>query len=251
MLLENKTAIVTGGARGIGRAICELFSSEGANVVIADSNYKESEKLSKKIRGKSNRECLAIKTDVSVEKEVTNLVNSVLENFETIDILVNNAGILLHKLIIEIREEEWDNVINNNLKGVFLCSKHVAKTMIKNHSGKIINISSLSAINAVKEEGAYSASKAGILGLARVLALELGEYGINVNSICPGFTKTEMTSKAWLVEPGALDEWKQKTALKKIGKPLDQARVALFLASHLSDHMTGVAINVSAGEVIS
>ncbi|GAG71407.1 unnamed protein product [marine sediment metagenome] len=250
MLLEDKVGIITGGAKGIGKAICELFNLEGAYLSIVDIAFDEAKKVAEEISNKTGRRCIAISANVSKKAEVEKMVKNTVEYFGKVDILVNNAGILIHKFFLEMSEEDWDNIISVNLKSVFLCSQAVAREMIKQKSGKIINVSSLSAKKPTIKEAAYSASKAGILGLNRVMALELGRYGINVNAICPGFTETEMSRKAWLTKPDVINEWIDKTALKKIGKPEDQAKVALFLASHLSDYITGEAIIVSAGEVM-
>ena len=250
MLLDKKVAIVTGGAQGIGRAISELFCKEGANVIIADINIGKSMELSNFLTEKYERECIGIKVDVSKKDDVENMVRSTVERFGKIDILVNNAGILVEDFILDITEDEWDKIHDINLKGAFLCAQAVAKEMIKQKSGKIISISTCSAKKPTLKQAAYSASKAGILGFNRVLALELGRYGINCNVILPGATDTEMVRSTFITSPEIEMEWIEKTALKRLGKPVDQANVALFLASYLSDHITGESIIVSAGEMM-
>jgi len=250
MLLDKKVAIVTGGAQGIGRAISEVFCKEGANVIIADINIGKSMELSNFLTEKFGKECIGIKVDVSKRDDVENMVRSTVERFGKIDILVNNAGILIENFILDITEDEWDKIHDINLKGTFLCSQVVAKEMIKQKKGKIISISTCSAKKPTLKQAAYSASKAGIIGFNRVLALELGRYGINCNTILPGATDTEMVRSTFITSPEIEMEWIEKTALKRLGKPVDQANVALFLASYLSDHITGESIIVSAGEVM-
>lgn len=250
MLLDKKVAIVTGGAQGIGGAISELFCKEGANVIIADINIGKSMELSNFLTEKFGKECIGIKVDVSKRDDVENMVRLTVERFGKIDILVNNAGILIENFILDITEDEWDKIHDINLKGAFLCSQAVAKEMIKQKNGKIISISTCSAKKPTLKQAAYSASKAGILGFNRVLALELGRYGINCNAILPGATDTEMVRSTFITSSEIEMEWIEKTALKRLGKPVDQANVALFLASYLSDHITGESIIVSAGEMM-
>jgi len=251
MLLKDKVAIVTGGAQGIGKAICEIFSYEGADVVLADVNIGKAKQTAKIISDKTGRKCIPVKVDISRKPEIDKMVDMAIKEFGKIDILVNNAGIVLQKLILEMTEDEWKKVIDVNLKGTFLCSQSVAREMIKLKKGKIIHISTCSAKKPSIYEAAYSASKAGILGFNRVLAVELGPYGINCNAILPGATDTEMIRNTFLTSPKVEKEWIEKTALKRLGKPEDQARVVLFLASYLSDHITGESIVVSAGEMMT
>lgn len=250
MLLDKKVAIVTGGAQGIGRAISELFCKEGANVIIADVNIKKSIELSTFLTKDFGIECIGIEVDISKRDDVENMVKVTVEKFGKIDILVNNAGILIENFILDITEDEWNKVIDVNLKGTFLCSQAVVKEMIKQKSGKIINISTCSAKKPTLKQAAYSASKAGILGFNRVLAAEFGSYGINCNAILPGATDTKMVRDTFLTSSEIEKEWIEKTALKRLGKPKDIAKVALFLASYLSDHITGEGIIVSAGELM-
>ena len=251
MLLEKKVAIVTGGAQGIGRAIGELFCSEGANIVLADINIDKVQETARIISEKTNQKCTPLKVDISKKDDIEMMVSRTIKEFGRIDILVNNAGIMLRKLILDMSEDEWNKVMDVNLKGTFLCSQIVAREMVKQKEGKIIHISTCSAKKPTIYEAAYSASKAGILGFNRILAAELGPYGINCNSILPGATDTEMIRKTFLTNLQVEQEWIEKTALKRLGKPEDQARVALFLASYLSDHITGESIVVSAGEMMT
>lgn len=179
------------------------------------------------------------------------MITICLKEFRKIDILVNNAAILIHGKLLEMSEEEWDRIIETNLKSVFLCSQAVAKEMIKNKIGKIINISALAYRKPSMKEGAYITSKAGILGLTKVLALELGEYGINVNAILPGLIDTDMVRKTFLTNVKIENYWRERTVFKRIGKPEDIAKVALFLVSSLSDFITGEQILVTGGDSMS
>jgi len=251
MLLSNKIAIVTGGAQGIGRAIAQLFCEEGASVLIGDINVDEAKETANDITDKTGKKCIALKVDISRKEDIDRMVSLTIKEFSRIDILVNNAGIVLRKLILDMSEDEWNRVMDVNLKGTFLCSQMVAREMIKQKRGKIIHISTCSAKKPTIYEAAYSASKAGILGFNRVLAAELGPYGINCNTVLPGATDTEMIRSTFLTSPQVEQEWIEKTALKRLGKPEDHARVVLFLASYLSDHITGESIVVSAGEMMT
>jgi NAD(P)-dependent dehydrogenase (short-subunit alcohol dehydrogenase family) len=251
MLLKGKVSIITGAAQGIGKAIAILFAREGSDLVLGDIDLNKTKDTSREISSITGRKCIPLKVDISKISAVDEMISKTIKEFKKIDILVNNAGILLHRLILDMTEEEWDRVLDVNLKGYFLCSKAAGKEMIKKKRGKIIHISSCSAKKPSPEEGAYSAAKAGILGFNRVLAAELGPYGINCNSILPGATDTEMIRSTFLTSKKVEKEWINKTALKRLGKPEDIAEVALFLASDLSNHVTGEGIVVSAGEMMS
>lgn len=251
MLIKNKVAIITGSAQGIGKAIAQLFCQEGADCILADIDLEQVKKSAEEISKSTGRKCIPLKVDISKKTDVDNMVSNAVAEFGRVDILVNNAGVLLHRLILDMTEEEWDRVIDIDMKGCFLCSQAAAREMVKRKSGKIIHISSCSAKKPTLEEAAYSAAKAGVLGFNRILAAELGPYGINCNSILPGATDTEMVRSTFLTSKEVEQEWIDKTALKRLGKPRDIARVALFLASYLSDHITGEGIVVSAGEMMS
>jgi len=251
MLLENKTAIVTGGARGIGKAICHMFCKEGASIILADIDIFGARKTAEYISNHYDRKCIPVKVDISNKEDVKKMVKEAINTFKKIDILVNNAAIFFQELIIDMKEEQWEKIMDVNLKGTFLCSQAVAQQMLKQKSGKIISISSCTAKKPTLKEGAYAASKAGIIGFNRVLAAELGPYGINCNVILPGAIDTEMIRSTFLTTPEIEKQWIEKTVLKRLGKPEDVAKVALFLASNLSDHITGEGIVISAGEMMS
>lgn len=251
MLLKDKVAIVTGAAQGIGKSIASLFSENGAKVILCDVLEEAGKSAAAKIKAALGNETEFIKLDITKKKDIEAVCESVLRRFGRIDVLVNNAGILKHALIVDMTEQDWDAIFEVNVKGTFLFTQAVGKIMIKQKSGKIINMSSCSGKKPTMEEAAYCASKSAIIGLTRVTALELGRYGINCNAICPGATDTEMVRKTFLTSPEIEQEWIDKTALKRLGKPEDMAKVALFLASELSDHITGEALVVSAGELMS
>jgi 3-oxoacyl-[acyl-carrier protein] reductase len=251
MLLKDKTAIVTGGARGIGKAICHLYCEEGADIMIGDIDIDGAKKTSEELENLFNRKCIPVKLDISNRKNVEEIVDKAINIFGKVDILVNNASILIEEYIVDMTEEQWDRLMDINLKGTYLCSQAAGRQMIKQKSGKIITISSCAAKKPTPKESAYSVSKAGVLSFNRVMAAEFGPYGINCNAILPGATDTEMIRKAFLTSKVIEKEWIDKTALKRLGKPEDIARVAVFLASKLSDHITGEGIVVSTGEMMS
>ena len=243
--LQGKIALVTGASRGIGRAIAKLFAEEGAKVVI---NYSRSEKeaasLAEEIKQQGG-EALLVKADVSQAQEVKEMIKKVADEFGRIDILVNNAGILIQSPFLESTEEMWDTMVDVNLKGSYLCAKEVAPLMLKQKSGKIINISSVSGLAQKSALGnvPYAASKAGVIGLTRSLAVNLGPT-INVNAICPGLVETDMSAS---LPPERRRIPVEEAPLQRIGRPEEIASAALFLASEESDFITGEAITVSGG----
>lgn len=247
MQLKGKTAVVTGGSRGIGRAIALQLAANGANVVVNyTSNSEAALSVVREIEamGVSGK---AIKADVSKGEEVENLVNEVLKTFGSIDILVNNAGINRDNLIIRMTEQEFDDVINTNLKGAFICTKSVARVMIKQKSGKIINVSSVVGIVGNAGQSNYAAAKAGLIGFTKSMAKELAKRGINVNAVAPGFIETDMTSK---LSEKVKEEFINNIPMQRTGKPEDIAKTVLFLASEYSDYITGQVINIDGGMVM-
>jgi len=245
MRLNGQVAVVTGASRGIGSAIAELFAQEGARVVI---NYNTSEKearaLAEKIK-KQGGEAICVKADVSKYDDVKRMVETTLKTHGRIDILVNNAGIHVAKDFLEISEDEWDKTIDVNLKGAYLCSKEVARIMLKQKKGKIINMSSNSGLYhpSAMRFTEYVASKAGMNGLTKALALRLGPH-ITVNAICPGWIKTEMVAQT---DPEVERRILEETALKRYGTPEEVAASALFLASEEADFITGELLIVAGG----
>jgi len=247
MQLKGKTAVVTGGSRGIGRAIALKLASCGANVVVNYTrNSKAADEVVAEIKAMGSSG-MAVKADVSIASEVENLVNEVLKTFGSIDILVNNAGITRDNLIIRMTEKEFDEVINTNLKGAFICTKAVSRVMIKQKSGKIINVSSVVGIVGNAGQSNYAAAKAGLIGFTKSMAKELAKRGINVNAVAPGFIQTDMTS---VLPENVKEEFLKSIPLMRIGKPEDIANTVLFLASEYSDYITGQVINIDGGMVM-
>jgi 3-oxoacyl-[acyl-carrier protein] reductase len=246
MRLESKVALITGSGRGIGREIALLLAKEGCDIVIWDVNPQDAEKTAKDIEA-LGRKSLYGQVDVTDFAKVEEAVNKILDKFGKIDILVNNAGITKDNLLLRMSELEWDAVINVNLKGTFNCTKAVSRPLIKQRSGKIINIASIIGIIGNPGQANYSASKAGIIALTKTAAKELASRNICVNAIAPGFIQTEMTAKL-------SDELKQKMLsnipLGKLGLPLDVANTCLFLASSEADYITGQTIVVDGGMVM-
>ena len=248
MRLKDKVAIVTGAGQGIGAAYARRLAEEGAVVVLADINEGKARAVADDIRAKGY-EALAVKTDVSNEQSTKSLARQVLDRYGRIDILINNAAVfstIKLKPAEEISVEEWDRVLNVNLRGVFLCCKAVIPSMKAQKRGKIINISSGTVFNGKPYYIHYVASKAGIIGLTRALAKEVGEYNIHVNCVTPGYTKTEIPRGT--TTPEQLKAIANNTCLKRVGTPEDLAGVIVFLASGESDFMTGQTVNVDGGD---
>jgi 3-oxoacyl-[acyl-carrier protein] reductase len=246
-MLKDKVAVITGSARGIGRAIAEEYASNGAKVVISDIMQDKAEETANDIRAKYHVDTLAIKADVSKYEDVEILVNQTIEKFGKIDIIVNNAGITRDNLIMRMSEQEWDLVIDINLKGVFNCTKAVSRPMMKQRYGKIINITSVVGEMGNPGQINYSASKAGVIGMTKTTAKELGSRGIRVNAIAPGFIVSEMTDK---MTDQAKESLMKLIPMGELGKPADVAKAAVFLASDMADYITGQVINVCGGMVM-
>jgi len=246
LALEGKVVLVTGGARGIGKEIAMVFAKEGANIAICDVNLEEAEKTAKEIQD-LGRESLAFKADVTDSNQVQAMVDKILDKLSKIDIHINNAGITKDNLLLRMSEEEWDKVIAVNLKGTFICTKLVSKVMLKQRSGKIVNLASIIGIMGNAGQANYAASKAGIIGLTKSAAKELASRNICVNAIAPGFIKTDMTAR--------LSEDVQKKMLSaiplaRLGEAKDVADLALFLSSESSSYITGQVIQVDGGMVM-
>jgi len=245
MKLKEKICIVTGGARGIGKEICNYFLKEGAIVCFFDLNEMEALKTLQEFSAKFGEEkAYFFNVDVTNEQSVENSIEDIIGKFKVIDVLVNNAGITSDNLILRMSIKEWKRVIDINLTGTFICSKYVSKYMLKQKSGKIINMSSVIGIRGNVGQCNYSASKAGVIGLTKSLAREFASRNINVNAIAPGYIETEMTQK--------IDEkYKEKIISMipsgKLGTVEDVAKVAVFLASSDSDYITGTVINLDGG----
>jgi len=239
-------AIITGGARGIGKAIALRLAKEGMNIVISDIMGEEAEKTAREIE-KTGVRALAVTTDVSKSADAEELTKRAIAAFGSVDILVNNAGITRDNLSIRMAESDWDLVMNINLKGTFLCSQYAAKEMMKKRFGRIVNLASVSGILGTAGQGNYAASKAGIIALTKSMARELGGRNITVNAVAPGFIMTEMTEKL----PEAVKEaYVAQIALKRAGTPEEVAEAVHFLASPAAQYITGTVLNVSGGLLI-
>ncbi|KPK98639.1 MAG: hypothetical protein AMJ95_03205 [Omnitrophica WOR_2 bacterium SM23_72] len=247
MRLKDRVTLVTGGARGIGKAIALTFAQEGSHVVIGDVNYEQAKNTCLEIES-LGRQTLALELDVTQYELVEEAVNKILDKFRKVDILVNNAGITRDNLLLRMSEAEWDAVLNVNLKGAFHGIKAVSRPMIKQRQGRIINIASIIGLIGNAGQANYSASKAGIIALTKTAAKELASRNINVNAIAPGFIETEMTAK---LPQNLREKMKELIPLQEFGTPQDIAAVSLFLASEESSYMTGQTIVVDGGMVMA
>lgn len=245
MRLENKVAVVTGGARGIGRATALTFAREGARLIICDVDGSAGEKTLAEITS-SGAPGMFCKVDVRKRDQIGSMVRETVEKFGRIDILVNNAGITRDAMLHKMSEEQWDETLGVNLKGVFNCTQAVVGIMIAQGKGKILNASSVVALYGNVGQTNYVASKAGVIAMTKSWAKELGRKGINVNAVAPGFILTEMTAK---VPEKILTMMKEKTPLGRLGKPEDIANAYLFLASDESDFINGALLSVDGGLV--
>ncbi|MBN2260966.1 MAG: 3-oxoacyl-[acyl-carrier-protein] reductase [Clostridiales bacterium] len=246
-MLKDQVAVVTGGSRGIGKAIALMLAKEGAHVVI---NYTSSDEKAKEVKSEieiMGGKAMIYKADVSNEKSVEEFAKAVYKEFGRIDILVNNAGITKDGLVMRMKEDDFMKVIEINLKGTFLCSKHFGKLMMKARYGKIINISSVVGVMGNAGQANYAASKAGVIGLTKSLAKEFASRNINVNAVAPGFIETEMTKE--LTEE-VKESYAKAIPLGVYGQPEDVANLVVFLSSSVSNYITGQVINLDGGMVM-
>ncbi|MEY2191263.1 3-oxoacyl-[acyl-carrier-protein] reductase [Neobacillus sp. BF23-41] len=247
MNLEGKAALVTGASRGIGREIALELARQGANVAV---NFSGSEAKANEVVDEIKalgREAFAVKCDVSNSGEVAEMVKGTIDRFGKLDILVNNAGITRDNLLMRMKEEEWDDVININLKGVFLCTKAVTRQMMKQRVGRIINIASIVGVSGNPGQANYVAAKAGVIGLTKTTAKELASRNITVNAIAPGFITTDMTDK---LSEDVKTEMLKLIPLARLGEPKDIAKITAFLASDDSAYMTGQTLHIDGGMVM-
>ncbi|MFH2048514.1 MAG: 3-oxoacyl-[acyl-carrier-protein] reductase [bacterium] len=244
MDFTGKTVIVTGSARGIGLAIAKRFSDMGANVVISDIDQKTVEEVAAEFKTPT----IGIKANVTVSAEVENLFKQTMDKFGSVDVVVNNAGITRDTLMIRMDEKDWDMVLDINLKGSFLVTKSAARIMMKQRSGRIINISSVVGINGNAGQINYAASKAGLIGLTKTAAKELGSRGVTVNAVAPGFIETEMTKN---LPDASKEQFLEHILLKRVGLPEDVASAVAFLASDDAAYITGQVLSVDGGMSIS
>ena len=235
MYEEKKNAVVTGAARGIGKTIAIELAKKGVNVVVSDVLIEEAEATAEEIRGFGVKS-FAFKADVSNAEEADALIDKTVEEFGTIDFLINNAGITRDNLAIRMSEDEWDKVIDINLKGTFLCSKYAAKVMMKKRFGRIVNIASVAGILGSAGQANYGASKAGVMALTKTFARELGARNVTSNAVAPGFIITEMTDK---LSDRVKEEYLAQIPLKRGGTPEDIAAAVIFLCSPAASYITG------------
>ncbi len=247
MRLENKVSLVTGASRGIGRAIALAYAAEGSDVVInCSSSIEAAEKVAEEVKALGRR-ALVVQADIAGKAAVEDMVGQTVKEFGKIDILVNNAGMGIVSPSIDLEESKWRRGIDVLLTGTFFCCQAAAREMIKQKSGKIVNISSMLGLTGIPERACYSSAKAGVIGLTRALAVEWAPYNINVNAICPGYVRTDIIKG--LIARGLYEEktLNTLTPLGRIGEPEDIASLALFLASEESKNMTGQAIVTDGG----
>jgi len=241
--LAGKVALVTGAAQGIGKAVALLLARNGADIVVSDINLEKAEETVQEVQT-LGRKALAVKVDVAKLDDVEKMVEAILAQFGRVDILVNNAGIARDKLILRMTEEDWDAVLNINLKGTFNCTKAVVRHMSKQKSGKIVNIASVVGEMGNAGQGNYAASKAGVIGFTKTIAREFAQRGINVNAIAPGYIETPMTDA---LPEKVKEELKRMIPMDRLGKPEDVAETVLFLVSDSSNYITGQVLNVNGG----
>ncbi len=243
-LLEGKVAIITGASRGIGSGIAKVFALNGANVAFTYSSSAESALTLENELNALGIKSKGYKSNAADFNEAQKLVDDVMADFGNIDILINNAGITKDNLLMRMSEEDFDAVININLKSVFNMTKAVQKIMLKNRKGSIVNMSSVVGVKGNAGQANYAASKAGMIGFTKSIALELGSRNIRCNAIAPGFIETEMTAK---LNEDVVKGWRESIPLKRGGTPEDVANVCVFLSSDMSAYVTGQVINVDGG----
>jgi 3-oxoacyl-[acyl-carrier protein] reductase len=245
--LEDKVAVITGASRGIGRAIAELLAQRGADVVCADKLSEQAKETAAQIAKATGRRASGCLVDVADYKSAHDLIDHAISEFGKVDILVNNAGITRDNLLLRISEEDWDVVLDVNLKGAYNCCKAVARPMMKQHFGRIVNITSVVGLSGNAGQANYASSKAGLIGLTKTLAKELGSRNITVNAVAPGYVTTALTDVL-------SDEMKsasiKSTPLGRLGAPEDIARAVAFLVSDDASFITGQVLSVDGGMVM-
>jgi 3-oxoacyl-[acyl-carrier protein] reductase len=247
MHVDNKVALITGASRGIGRATALELAKAGAKIVINYAgNAAAAQEVLKAIQDMGGQ-AIAVQANIAVAAEVDELIQKTIDAFGSIDILVNNAGITRDTLLMRMKEADWDAVLDTNLKGVFLCTKAVAKLMMKQRSGKIINMTSVVGLTGNAGQANYAAAKAGVVGFTKSMAKELGSRGITVNAVAPGFIATDMTE---VLPDSVKEQMTGNIPLGRPGTPNDVAKAVLFLCSDAADYITGQTLNVDGGMVM-
>ncbi len=246
--LKDKIALVTGGSRGIGRATCLLLAESGAKVILNYNRSKEkAEEVKKEIESQGGTADIC-EADISDPEKVSSLFDFIMNTHDRLDILVNNAGVIKDNLLLSMKLSEWDKVIDTNLKGAFLCSQKASEMMMANHSGKIVNISSIGAIKGGRGQTNYASAKGGLISFTRSCAVELAGKGIQVNAVLPGMIVTDMSTR---VRKRAGDKILEMIPAARFGEPADIAKLIVFLSSSNADYITGQAISVDGGMSIS
>lgn len=243
MKLEGKVALVTGAGRGIGRAVAIKFAQEGADVVCISRTQKNADSVAQAVR-EQGRKAIAAGIDVADSEAVDNLLSDVMKEWSRVDILVNNAGINRDSLLVRMKDEDWDSVLDTNLKGAFICARAAAKVMMKQRYGRIVNVTSIVGLSGNAGQVNYSASKAGLIGLTKSIARELGSRNITCNAIAPGFIETDMTAE---LNEEMRKKIVQNTSVGRLGTPEDIAGAVLFLCSDESSFISGQVISVDGG----
>ena len=245
--LENRTAFITGGSKGLGKTSALALAEAGANLILVSRTQSLLEEVANDIEKKYSVKVLPVAADVTKADELERILQKATKEFDTIDILFNNAGITVKKSIMDLGEEEWDYVLDCNLKGVYLCSKIVGKQLIKQQRGKVINMASVGGQVAFIHSSAYCASKGGLIALTKVLAAEWAPYNINVNAIAPGYIETDLARATMKTKPDLKEKVLNRTPLNRLGKPEEIAPAVVFLASDAANYITGATLNIDGG----
>jgi NAD(P)-dependent dehydrogenase (short-subunit alcohol dehydrogenase family) len=250
--LDGETAIVTGSSRGIGRALAEALAEAGANVCIVSRDERDGERAADEIAAETGVETLAVPADVTDESSVEAMVEATLDEFGSIDVLVNNAGIARTAPAHEMSLETWNEVLQTNLTGVFLCTKHAGGTMVDGDGGTVINMASMSAFvaNYPQEEVVYHASKGGVVSFTRQLASEWAQYGVRANAMAPGYIRTEMIDELLADNPDMEEAWLSEMLMEEMAPPADLGGTVVYLASDASAYMTGETIVIDGGYTV-